>query len=637
MKEKRVTKRAIFASLLSVAVCTSMLIGTSYAWFTDSVTSANNKIKSGTLKIDMLVKGGDTGFADYTSVKNNSDKIFNYDKWEPGYTSWTNVKVKNEGNLALKYTLRFVSDDDLSAAKLAEVIDVYYAPAEVNKPTTGRPDLTQTPYNAYYLGTLADVFSGKVAPINDYLLAEDDPATTTVDEREDYATIVLKMKESAGNEYQNEALPAFDLQLMAMQYAYEKDTFDEHYDDNANGIPDHPEWGNLNTSASGKAVAGQPTVVDAVGAKLTMPADAVAADTQVSLEVAPGTMNSSITVGDNNNAVTYDITVTPADDTVLKKVELNIGKAKTGLVVYHAAAAMTKLADDTNTTAEGYFYNPGTGILTIWSKTFSPFTIVTAKPASVVFSAEKAEATAAVEEAVAAAESGDTVVLGSGEAVIPTNIPENVMIKGKEDGSTVLDTTSISGKNTGTLDDVAVENVTFTSSNTETWDGIISHKTTLTDTTFDNCTFDATTDNRSNAIYGGTINGETVFENCEIKADVYGINFSYVNGTLVLRNCDITGWNSFGGAKTAGGESKVIVENCRFHKGDYGVLRFYQNAEVKNCTFDDDFEGLDCNADGKTITITNCTGLDGKIYNNSTHTNTWIVDGIDISADVTSW
>ncbi|MBQ3886596.1 MAG: hypothetical protein II735_01325, partial [Clostridia bacterium] len=75
MKEKRVTKRAIFASLLSVAVCTSMLIGTSYAWFTDSVTSANNKIKSGTLKIDMLVKGGDTGFADYTSVKNNSDKI----------------------------------------------------------------------------------------------------------------------------------------------------------------------------------------------------------------------------------------------------------------------------------------------------------------------------------------------------------------------------------------------------------------------------------------------------------------------------------------------------------------------------------------------------------------------------------
>ena len=226
MKEKRVTKRAIFASLLSVAVCTSMLIGTSYAWFTDSVTSANNKIQSGTLKIDMLVKGGDTGFANYTSVKNNSDKIFNYDKWEPGYTSWTNVKVKNEGNLALKYTLRFVCDDDLSAAKLAEVIDVYYAPAEVNTPTTGRPDLTQTPYNAYYLGTLADVFSGKVAPINDYLLAEDDPATTTVDEREDYATIVLKMKESAGNEYQNEALPAFDLQLMAMQYAYEKDTFD---------------------------------------------------------------------------------------------------------------------------------------------------------------------------------------------------------------------------------------------------------------------------------------------------------------------------------------------------------------------------------------------------------------------------
>ena len=638
MKEKRVTKRAIFASLLSVAVCTSMLIGTSYAWFTDSVTSANNKIQSGTLKVDMLVKGGDTGFTDYTSVKTNSNKIFNYDKWEPGYTSWTNVKVKNEGNLALKYTLRFVSDDDLSAAKLAEVIDVYYAPAEFTQPAA-RPDLTQTPYNAYYMGTLADVFSGKVDPINDYLLAEDDPNTTTVDEREDYATIVLKMRESAGNEYQNEALPAFDLQLMAMQYAYEKDTFDEDYDDNANGIPDHPEWGNLNTKASAKAVAGEPTVVDAVGAKLTMPAGAVPADTQVSLKVAPGTMNPNITVGDKNTAVTYDITVTPPDDTVLKKVELNIGKAKTGLVVYHEDAAMTKLADATNATnSEGYFYNPGTGILTIWSKTFSPFTIVTAKPASVVFSAEKEAATEAVAEAVEAAKSGDTVVLGSGEAVIPTNIPENIMIKGKEDGSTVLDTTSISGKNIGTLDDVAVENVTFTSSNTETWDGIISHKTTLKDTTFDNCTFDATKDNRSNAIYGGTINGETVFENCEIKADVYGINFSYVNGTLVLRNCDITGWNSFGAGKN-GAESKIIIENCRFHdSGYYGTLRFYQNAEIKNCTFDSDFRRIDVNADDCTITMSNCT-LDTSIIHNNVekgkpHVGKWILDGVDISASV---
>ena len=49
MKEKRVTKRAILASLLSVAVCTSMLIGTSYAWFTDSASSTGNKIKAGTL------------------------------------------------------------------------------------------------------------------------------------------------------------------------------------------------------------------------------------------------------------------------------------------------------------------------------------------------------------------------------------------------------------------------------------------------------------------------------------------------------------------------------------------------------------------------------------------------------------
>lgn len=138
MKEKRVTKRAIFASLLSVAVCTSMLIGTSYAWFTDSVTSANNKIQSGTLKIDVQVKGGDTGYTDYTSIRNTSNPIFNYDKWEPGYTSWTNVKVLNDGNLAFKYTMRFTSDNDIANEPLAEVIDVYYSPSEIT--ANARPD-----------------------------------------------------------------------------------------------------------------------------------------------------------------------------------------------------------------------------------------------------------------------------------------------------------------------------------------------------------------------------------------------------------------------------------------------------------------------------------------------------------------
>ncbi len=48
---------------------------------------------------------------------------------------------------------------------------------------------------------------------------------------QDYATIVLKMKEEAGNEYQNQTIPAFDIQLLATQWTYENDSFDNKYDD----------------------------------------------------------------------------------------------------------------------------------------------------------------------------------------------------------------------------------------------------------------------------------------------------------------------------------------------------------------------------------------------------------------------
>ena len=48
MARKNGTKQALLFSIVSLLLCTSMLVGTTYAWFTDSVTSANNKIVSGT-------------------------------------------------------------------------------------------------------------------------------------------------------------------------------------------------------------------------------------------------------------------------------------------------------------------------------------------------------------------------------------------------------------------------------------------------------------------------------------------------------------------------------------------------------------------------------------------------------------
>ena len=45
------TKRALVLSLLSMLLCVSMLVGSTYAWFTDTATTAVNKIQAGTLDV----------------------------------------------------------------------------------------------------------------------------------------------------------------------------------------------------------------------------------------------------------------------------------------------------------------------------------------------------------------------------------------------------------------------------------------------------------------------------------------------------------------------------------------------------------------------------------------------------------
>ncbi len=80
------TKRALISSAIALVVCISMLVGTTFAWFTDNVSSANNIIKSGNLDVELeysvLENGNWTTYQPVTSTT----KIFNYENWEPEYT-----------------------------------------------------------------------------------------------------------------------------------------------------------------------------------------------------------------------------------------------------------------------------------------------------------------------------------------------------------------------------------------------------------------------------------------------------------------------------------------------------------------------------------------------------------------------
>ena len=104
------TRRALLSSVVAMLVCFTMLLSTTFAWFTDTAVSASNKIVAGTLKVDLEVLTAE-GFK---SIKEKSDPIFNYEKWEPGYTEVKVLKIENEGSLALKWVAKFVSETALS-------------------------------------------------------------------------------------------------------------------------------------------------------------------------------------------------------------------------------------------------------------------------------------------------------------------------------------------------------------------------------------------------------------------------------------------------------------------------------------------------------------------------------------------
>ena len=98
------TKRALISSALAILMCAAMLIGTTFAWFTDTASTAVNKIQAGNLDVKLMYS------TDMVTWKEATDqtKLFEDSAlWEPGYTQVVYLKVVNAGNLALKYEAGF--------------------------------------------------------------------------------------------------------------------------------------------------------------------------------------------------------------------------------------------------------------------------------------------------------------------------------------------------------------------------------------------------------------------------------------------------------------------------------------------------------------------------------------------------
>ncbi|MBQ4565781.1 MAG: hypothetical protein IJA48_05475, partial [Oscillospiraceae bacterium] len=94
------TKKALLLSVMSLVLCVSMLVGTTFAWFTDSVSTGKNIIAAGNLDIELEYS---KDFSNWASVEGQSDLVDPNAKWEPGHTEVVYLRISNKGSLALKY------------------------------------------------------------------------------------------------------------------------------------------------------------------------------------------------------------------------------------------------------------------------------------------------------------------------------------------------------------------------------------------------------------------------------------------------------------------------------------------------------------------------------------------------------
>ena len=103
MTNSKSTKRALMTGALAILMCVAMLIGTTFAWFTDTASTAVNKIQAGNLKMEVSYKNTSDG--EFTVLNENTNVFMENALWEPGHVEYAVLNVKNIGTLALKYRL----------------------------------------------------------------------------------------------------------------------------------------------------------------------------------------------------------------------------------------------------------------------------------------------------------------------------------------------------------------------------------------------------------------------------------------------------------------------------------------------------------------------------------------------------
>ena len=375
MSNKKATKRALLTSITALAMCVVMLVGTTFAWFTDTATANVNKIQAGNLDVDIVDASDNSleGQTLYFRDKSNGTNIL----WEPGATfNLDTFKIVNKGNLAIKYEITV--NGVTGSNKLLKAID----------------------FTVTKNGTSVDLanLKGVLLPAGKTAAAGEEVGET--------AAIVISgtMKTSAGNEYKNLTLDGISITVKAMQASYEYDSNGNTYDDAADMTPD-----NLHLRASANVTKTvDPTQAtefksESGTVSLTAPAGSIATKGDYTLSVVP-MASGNITAAAGTAVNAYDIKLKAEDGTVVTAaagttftVQLKIGAGLKNVKVFHNGTEITPIT-----------YDETAGIVTFTTDSFSIFDVQYDAPTAMIVGGECYTTLA---DAVAAAKDGDTITL----------------------------------------------------------------------------------------------------------------------------------------------------------------------------------------------------------------------------------
>lgn len=378
MNNKKSTKRALLTSVLSLVLCMSMLIGTTFAWFTDSVTSGRNKIVAGNLDVVLEYKTPDS--TDWAEVTSDTILFDENALWEPGHTEVVALRIRNAGTLALNYKLATQIFEETAGTNVAgeqfflsDYLEVYHS--AIN----GDGQIGDILMDMM-LNNRNNAVSGVEIGFNTDV---EIPDNQLVSGEADVVALAITMPETVGNEanYKTGTTPpsiSFGVTLLASQSTYEEDSFGNDYDEKALW-PQATYTEVLTGYANYDATAAQYNVdlnnedISDDGdfvkrGAMVIPAEAVKAgfDPKVVVKKLTAT-DKTVPVGDAQEAVTFDVSVEglKEDNTAPIEVTLNVGKGLADVTVYHKDQLMT-----------GAVYNPTAGTVIFKTTSFSPFTVV---------------------------------------------------------------------------------------------------------------------------------------------------------------------------------------------------------------------------------------------------------------------